>query len=115
MDSQIIIVITVVNLLAWLLTFAAGVLKARDWVEAVALSALKSGSGRSIVTESVQERHSRLEDKMDSLTKSLEVVADRLEKRIDALATRMESRLDRLDKDTHAIDVRLSVIESSKP
>jgi len=26
----------------------------------------------------------------------------------------MESRLDRLDKDTHAIDVRLSVIESSK-
>jgi hypothetical protein len=40
-------------------------------------------------------------------------VADRLESRIDSLATRMEARLDRLDKDTHAIDVRLSVIEST--
>jgi len=115
MDSRIVIVITVANLFAWLLTFAVGVLKARDWVEAVALAALKSGAGRSIVTESVQDRHTRLEDKIDSLTKSVENVADRLETRIEALAARMESRLDRLDKDTHAIDVRLSVIESSKP
>jgi phage-related minor tail protein len=61
----------------------------------------------------MQERHSRVEDKMDALAKSLESVADRLESRIDSLATRMEARLDRLDKDTHAIDVRLSVIEST--
>lgn len=88
------------------------VLKARDWVEGVALAALKSGAGRAAIAEVMQERHSRVEDKMDALAKSLEIVADRLETRIDALATRMEARLDRLDKDTHAIDVRLSVIES---
>jgi len=106
------------SVVAWasLITSAGSVivmvLKARDWVEAVALSALKSGSGRAAVAEVMQERHSRVEDKMDALAKSLESVADRLETRIEALATRMDSRLDRLDKDTHAIDVRLSVIES---
>lgn len=88
------------------------VLKARDWVEAVALSALKSGAGRAVIAEAVQERQSRAEDKMDALAKSLESVADRLETRIEALSVRMEARLDRLDKDTHAIDVRLSIIES---
>lgn len=114
MDHQAVIALTVVNLLAWLATFAVGVLKARDWVEAVSLAAMKSGAGRAIVTESVQERHSRVEDKIDSLNKNLESMADRLETRIESLAARMETRLDRLDKDTHAIDVRLSVIESVK-
>ncbi len=105
-------VVALASLGAWAVSFAVGVLKARDWVESVALAAMKSGEGRSIVTEAVQERHTRVEDKMDALAKSLEVMTDRLETRIDALATRMESRLDRLDKDTHAIDVRVSVIES---
>lgn len=99
----------------WGVSVVVGVLKARDWVEGVALAAMKSGAGRSIVTESVQDRHTRLEDKIDSLTKSVENVADRLEKRLESVAARMEARLDRLDKDTHAIDVRLSVIESSQP
>lgn len=109
MDSEIV---------AWagLVTSAGSiivaVLKARDWVESVSLSALRSGAGRAAVSEVVQERHSRVEDKMDALAKSLENMADRLETRIDALATRMETRIDRLDKDTHSIDVRLSVIES---
>ena len=94
-------------------TVIVSVLKARDWVESVALAALKSGAGRAAVSEVVQDRQSRAEDKMDALAKSLESVADRLETRIEALATRMDSRLDRLDKDTHAIDVRLSVIEST--
>lgn len=107
------------ELVAWAgLATSAGsivvaVLKARDWVEIVSLSALKSGAGRLVIAEAVQERQSRAEDKMDALAKSLESVANRLEARIDALSTRMETRLDRLDKDTHAIDVRLSVIESS--
>jgi nitrate/nitrite-specific signal transduction histidine kinase len=110
MDSEVV---------AWagLVTSAGSVivavLKARDWVEAVALAALRSGAGRAAVSEVVQDRQSRAEDKMDALAKSLESVADRLETRIEALATRMDSRLDRLDKDTHAIDVRLSVIEST--
>lgn len=110
MDSEIV---------AWAgLATSAGsvvvaVLKARDWVEGVALSSLKSGAGRAAINEVVQERHSRVEDKMDALAKSLESMGGRLETRIDALATRMEARLDRLDKDTHQIDVRLSVIESA--
>jgi hypothetical protein len=108
------LVVALASLGAWVVSFAVGVLKARDWVESVSLSAMKSGAGRSIVNEAVQERHTRVEDKMDALAKSLESVADRLETRIEALAARMETRLDRLDKDTHAIDVRLSVIESVK-
>lgn len=95
-------------------SIVVAVLKARDWVESVSLSALKSGAGRAVIAEAMQEKHSRVEDKMDALAKSLENVADRLETRIDALSVRMEARLDRLDKDTHAIDVRLSVIESAK-
>lgn len=89
------------------------VLKARDWIEAVSLSALKSGAGRAVIAEATQDKHSRVEDKMDLLAKSLESMGDRLETRIDALAVRMEGRLDRLDHDTHAIDVRLSIIEST--
>ena len=108
------LVVALASLGAWLLSFAVGVLKARDWVEAVALSAMKSGAGRSIVTDAVQERHTRLEDKIDALTKSLETVATRLETRMEAMATRVEARLDRLDKDMHAVDVRLSVVESGK-
>lgn len=110
MDSE---VVAWVGLATSVGTVIVSVLKARDWVEAVALSALKSGAGRAAVSEVVQDRQSRAEDKMDALAKSLESVADRLETRIEALATRMDSRLDRLDKDTHAIDVRLSVIEST--
>lgn len=108
------LIVALASLGAWLLSFGVGILKARDWIESVALSAMKSGAGRAVVTEAVQERHTRVEDKIDVLTKSLESVADRLEGRIEALATRMETRLDRLDKDMHAIDVRLSVVESVK-
>lgn len=110
MDSEIV---------AWagLITSAGSVvvtvLKARDWVESMALAALKSGAGRAIITETVSEKHSRFEDKMDALAKSLESVANRLENRIEALATRIDARMDRLDKDAHDIDVRLSVIESA--
>ena len=106
--------VALVSLVAWIVSFAVGVLKARDWIENVSLAAMKSGAGRSIVNDTVQERHSRVEDKIDVLTHSLESVADRLETRIEALATRMEARLDRLDKDMHAIDVRLSIVESVK-
>lgn len=110
MDSE---VVAWVGLATSVSTVIVSVLKARDWIESVSLAALRSGAGRSIITETVSEKHSRVEDKMDALAKSLESVADRLETRIEALATRMDSRLDRLDKDTHAIDVRLSVIEST--
>lgn len=102
------------SLVTTLGAFIVGVLKARDWVEAVALAALKSGEGRAVVVEAMTDRHSRLEDKIDALTQSLTTIADRLEGRIENVAIRMEARLDRLDKDAHQLDVRMSVIESTR-
>lgn len=108
------VILSAASLVAWIVSFAWGVLKARDWVESVALNALKSGEGRTVMVDAVSDRHSRVEDKLDALAQHLASVADRLEVRIEAVAVRMESRLDRLDKDAHALDVRLSVIESVK-
>ena len=106
-------IVSYVSLAAWAVSFAWGVLKARDWVERVALSALKSGEGRTVMVDAVSDRHSRVEDKLDALTQHVTLIADRLEGRIEAVAVRMESRLDRLDKDAHQLDVRLSIIEST--
>ena len=106
--------LSVGSLVTMLIAFLVGVLKARDWVETVALAALKGGEGRSVVVDAVADRHSRVEDKLDTLTQSLSGMADRLEGRIENLSARMEARLDRLDKEQHQIDVRLSVIESTK-
>lgn len=106
--------LSVGSLLTTLAAFLLGVLKARDWIESVALNAMKSGEGRSIVVDAVSERHTRVEDKIDALTASVSAMTDRLEVRIEQLSVRMEARLDRLDKEQHQIDVRLSVIESTK-
>ena len=104
-------IVSYVSLAAWVVSFAWGVLKARDWVETVALNALKSGEGRTVMVDAVSDRHSRVEDKLDALTQHVTSIADRLEGRIEAVAVRMETRLDRLDKDAHQLDVRLSIIE----
>lgn len=106
-------IVSYASLGAWAISFAWGVLRARDWVEKVALGALKSGEGRSVMVDAVSDRHTRVEDKLDALQHNLESIADRLEERIEAVAIRMETRLDRLDKDAHQLDVRLSVIEST--
>jgi hypothetical protein len=106
-------IVSYVSLGAWVVSFAWGVLKARDWVETVALNALKSGEGRTVMVDAVSDRHSRVEDKLDALTQHVTSIADRLEGRIEAVAVRMESRLDRLDKDAHQLDVRLSIVESA--
>lgn len=100
------------SLVTTVASLALGVLKARDWIESIALAALKSGEGRAVVVEAVAERHSRIEDKLDALTQSLASMADRLEGRIESLSVRMETRLDRLDKDAHQLDVRMSILES---
>ena len=108
------LVLSVSSLATTLVAFFVGVLKAREWIESVALNAMRSGEGREIVVDSMRDRHTRVEDKIDVLTRSVGSMTDRLEVRIEQLSVRMESRLDRFDKEQHQIDVRLSVIESVK-
>lgn len=112
MEDSMVIALT--SLTAWLASFAVGVIKAREWVEGVALTAMRSGEGREIVHSILSEKHTTIEDKLDTLTANLETVADRLEMHIEVLSQRMESKLDRLHKDTHDLDVRLSVIEGGQ-
>lgn len=106
--------LSVGSLLTMFVAFLVGVLKARDWIEAVTLAAMRSGEGRAIVVEAVSDRHTRVEDKLDTLTQSLSSMADRLEGRIETLSVKMEARLDRLDKDAHQLDIRMSVLESKQ-
>lgn len=112
MDNSMVLALA--SLVAWLLSFAVGVLKAREWVEFVALTALQSGEGRKIVLNTLEEKHGSIEEKLDQLNSNLDHIAERLEARIETLSQRVEMQMNQLSKDYHDVDVRLSVIEGGK-
>lgn len=103
------------EMIAWagLLTSAGSivvaVLKARDWVEGVALAALKSGAGRAVIAEATQDKYSRVEDKLDTLARRLEEVVAR----IDGLSRKVEERMDRLDREVNGMAIRVAVLEKT--
>jgi|GEM_PF-3617043 hypothetical protein len=103
------------EMIAWagLLTsggsIVVAVLKARDWVEGVALAALKSGAGRAVIAEATQDKYSRVEDKLDTLARRLEEVVAR----IDGLSRKVEERMDRLDREVNSMTVRVAVLEKT--
>jgi GTP-dependent phosphoenolpyruvate carboxykinase len=93
----------------WGVSVVVGVLKARDWVEGVALAAVKSAEGRAAVLEATTDKHSRVEDKLDVLAKRLEEVVSR----IDGLSRKVEERMDRLDREVNSMTVRVAVLEKT--
>lgn len=99
--------------LAWFCSIAFAVLKGRDLVAKAALEAVGSIEGRGIVLTITNEKHTRVEDKLDALAKSVDALAVRLEGRIDAMTVKLESGLSRLDADARDLDIRMARVEEN--
>lgn len=104
-------VAAVVGVLAWLGTIVVAVLRGRELVAKMALSAIGSLEGRSVVLAITSDKHGRIEEKLDTLVRSLDGMAVRLEGRIDQMTSKIETQLTRLDADTREMEVRLAVLE----
>lgn len=104
----------IASLGAWGISFIATVLKGRDLVEKIALNALKSAEGREAVLSITGEKHDRIEEKLDTLAKTVDSLATRLEGRIDQMGAKLEARLEKLDASAHEMDLRLTRVEERK-
>lgn len=90
---------------------AVAVVKGKDWLEDIALRVLRSAEGRSAVLEITDDQREQLDDRLEKLTRAVEVLGSRLEGRIEQMGNKIDSRLDRLDTDSRNLDKRLFVIE----
>ena len=104
----------IASLIAWGVSAITTVLKGRDLVEKIALSALKSADGREAVLSITGEKHDRIEEKLDALTKTVDALATRLEGRIDQMGAKLEARHEKIDASAHEMDVRLTKVETRK-
>lgn len=107
-------VIATVAILGWLGTVVFAVLKGRDLVAKMALEAVGSIEGRTVVHAIVTEKYGRIEEKLDSLASSVAGMGQRLEGRIDAMSNKLEAQLARLDADARDVEVRLALIEDKR-
>lgn len=102
---------SVFGVLAWLVTIVVAVLRGREMVAKMALAAIGSLEGRAVVLAITSDKHGRIEEKLDTLVRTLDGMALRLEGRIDQMTAKIETQLTRLDADTREMEVRLAVLE----
>lgn len=107
-------VVAVVAALGWVLTIAVAVLKGRELVARAALDAVGSIEGRNVVLTITNEKHSRVEEKLDALASSVNGMAARIETQMREMSTELKAQLARLDADARDLDVRLAVIEDKR-
>lgn len=100
--------------LGWIVSVAVAAIKSKDWVEDVALRVIKSAEGRKAVLEATTEKHDRVEEKLDALSKSVAGLGTRLETQMTAMFSRLEAAISRLDKDARDLEIRLAVIEDQR-
>lgn len=112
-DAQLSVAVgvAVATCLGWLISVAVAVVRGKDWLEAIALRVLKSAEGRAAVLEITSDQHEQIDDRLEKLTKAVEVMGARLEGRIEQMGNKIDSRLDRLDTDSRNLDKRLFVVE----
>jgi len=103
--------VAVATCLGWLVSTAVAVVKGKDWLEDIALRVLKRAEGRSAVLAITSDQNNHLDQRLDQLTRAVDLLGARLEGRIDQMSMKMDARLERLDADTRGIDKRLFVVE----
>ena len=103
--------VAVATCFGWLVSTAVAVVKGKDWLEDIALRVLKSSEGRSAVLAITSDQNNHLDQRLDQLTRAVDLLGARLEGRIDQMSMKMDARLERLDADTRGIDKRLFVVE----
>jgi len=112
-DTQLSVAvgIAVATCLGWLVSTAVAVVKGKDWLEDIALRVLKSAEGRSAVLAITSDQNSHVDQRLDQLTRAVDLLGARLEGRMEAISQKMDTRLERLDTDARSLDKRLFVIE----
>jgi len=103
--------VAVATCLGWIVSTAVAVVKGKDWLEDIALRVLKSAEGRSAVLAITSDQNNHLDQRLDQLTRAVDLLGARLEGRIEQMSQKMDTRLERLDTDARDIDKRLFVVE----
>lgn len=103
--------VAVATCLGWLVSTAVAVVKGKDWLEDIALRVLKSAEGRSAVLAITSDQSNHLDQRLDQLTRAVDLLGARLEGRMEQMSQKMDTRLERLDTDARNLDKRLFVIE----
>lgn len=112
-DTQLSVAVgvAVATCLGWLVSTAVAVVKGKDWLEDIALRVLRSAEGRSAVLAITSDQNSHVDQRLDQLTRAVDLLGARLEGRMEAISQKMDTRLERLDNDARNLDKRLFVIE----
>lgn len=112
-DTQLSVAVgvAVATCLGWLVSTAVAVVKGKDWLEDIALRVLKSAEGRSAVLAITSDQNNHLDQRLDQLTRAVDLLGARLEGRMEQMSQKMDTRLERLDNDARGLDKRLFVIE----
>lgn len=112
-DTQLSVAVgvAVATCLGWLVSTAVAVVKGKDWLEDIALRVLKSAEGRSAVLAITSDQNNHLDQRLDQLTRAVDLLGARLEGRMEQMSQKMDTRLERLDTDARGLDKRLFVIE----
>jgi len=105
------VVVGLCSLIGAVAAFMAATFRVRAWVTETALEAIESREGRSTVASIAAERQVRIEDKLDSLAKSVSEMVPRLESRLDSLQAQVTQQISKLDAETRQLEIRLARIE----
>jgi len=107
--------VAVFTSIGWLVSIIGAVLKGREWVEAQVIKAIKSSDGRSAVLEVTRDRFDRIEEKIDSLAKTVQQLGEHLGGQIIQMSTKIDTGMERLNRDAHDLDKRLFSLEEKAP
>ena len=112
-DTQLSVAVgvAVATCLGWLVSTAVAVVKGKDWLEDIALRILRSAEGRSAVLAITSDQNSHVDQRLDQLTRAVDLLGARLEGRMEAISQKMDTRLERLDTDARNLDKRMFGIE----
>lgn len=96
-------VVATVAILGWLGTVVFAVLKGRDLVAKMALEAVGSIEGRSVVLGIVSDKQSRIEEKLDALTHS-----------VNGMTTELRTQMHQMSNEVRDLTVRIAIIEDRR-
>ena len=103
MQVELSTVLAGFSILSSIGTIAVAVLKGRDMVAKAALEAVGGIDGRNIVLSIVAEKQSRIEEKLDALTHS-----------VNGMTTELRTQMHQMSNEVRDLTVRIAIIEDRR-
>lgn len=95
--------LTVLSIVTSIGTIIVAVLRGRDMVAKAALEAVGSIEGRNVVLSIVSEKQSRIEEKLDTLTHS-----------VNGMTTELRTQMHQMSNEVRDLTVRIAIIEDRR-